>query len=235
MDGTGSALCGKYVTNLLDIGRAIANEYLLDDLLKLVVLVATKYIGVDACSLWLLDRERGDVLRLAATQAMDMEHVRNRTLKMGEDVVGRVAILKQAMVVENILKDPAFKEKEMAEKLSLVSMLSVPMLAEANEIAGVMNVFACSPRRFSESEIALFQGVANQASVVVRSAERIVRARVIEEELETLKKIEQAKKIVMERKNLEGGTAFGWLQKTSKDACKSMRETAEAVLLAHRS
>jgi two-component system, response regulator PdtaR len=235
MDGTGPAVCGKYVDRLLDISRAIASEYLLDDLLKLVVLVAAKYVGVDICSLWLVDSAKGDELRLAATQALEKEYVENRTLKMGEGVVGRVALLKKAMAVENVLEEPCFKEKKMAERLSLVSMLSVPMLGEKNGILGVMTCFTCAPHRFAESEIALFQSVADRASVVVRSAERMVSARVIEEELETLKKIEQAKRIVMERKKLEDGTAFGWLQKASADSCKSMRETAEAVLLAHRS
>lgn len=234
MGNTDPAICDKYVTDLLNISRAIASEYLLEDILKLIVLVAGKFTGADTCSLWLVDQAKGDVLRLAATLGIDRNRVENPTLKMGEGVVGHVAQIKGLMAVENVLNEPRFKEKKMAERHSLVSMLSAPMLTEENEVAGVMNCFTCKAHRLAENEIALFENLANQASIVVQRAERMVRARVIEEELETVKKIEQAKRIVMERKNLAGVTAFGWLQKTSVDACKSMRETAEAILLAHR-
>ena len=154
-------------------------------------------------------RPAGDTLRLASAQGIDKDRFENRTLRMGDGVAGRVAAERRFMAVENVLGDPLFKEKKMAKRLSIVSMLSVPMLIHENEVAGVMDFFTCKPRRFTEAEALSLSSVANGAATAVRSADRMVRVRVVEEELKNLRKIEEAKTIVMRRKSLaDDASAF---------------------------
>jgi AmiR/NasT family two-component response regulator len=59
----------------------------------------------------------------------------------------------------------------------------------------------------------------------------MVKTKVIQEELETRKLVEQAKEVVMGRFKIEGNEAFRWIQKRSMDSRKSMRQVAEAILL----
>ncbi|WP_028314041.1 GAF domain-containing protein [Desulfatibacillum aliphaticivorans] len=223
-----------YIKGLMDISRAITSELFLEDILKLIVLVTAKVTGVDICSLWLVEEGKNPnkkVIRLAATQAMDPDYVIDRTLCMGEGVVGHVAQTNTALILEKVLDDPRFKEKEMARKLELVSMASVPMTIGGEEVIGVLNCFTCNPHNFPETEINLIRTVANQASLAIHNARLMVRTKVIEQELATRKVIERAKEIVMARKGLTGDKAFRWIQKKSMDNRKTMKEIAEAIIL----
>jgi len=60
----------------------------------------------------------------------------------------------------------------------------------------------------------------------------MVKSRVIQEELETRKRIERAKGILMKSEGLSEEEAYFKLQKYSMDHRKSMREVAEAIIMA---
>ena len=216
----------------MDISRAITSDLYLEDILKLIVMVTAKVTGVEICSLWLVDEDAdGRKIRLKATQAIDPDYVKDRSLNMNEGVVGFVAANNQPLIVEDVLKEPRFKEKEMAKKLGLVSMASVPMYVKEDKVIGVLNCFTARPHNFSETEVNLITTVANQAAVAIFNTELIVKEKVIQEELEARKLVERAKEVLMRRRNMTGEQAYRWMQKRSMDSRKSMRSVAEAVLL----
>jgi signal transduction protein with GAF and PtsI domain len=222
----------KYIKALMDISRAITSDLYLEDILKLLVMVTAKVTGVEICSLWLVDEDaEGKKIRLKATQAIDPDYVKDRSLNMNEGVVGFVAANNQPLIVEDVLKEPRFKEKEMARKLGLVSMVSVPMHVKEDNVIGVLNCFTAKPHNFSETEVNLITTVANQAAVAIFNTELMVKTTVIQEELETRKLVERAKEVLMRRRNMTGEQAYRWMQKRSMDSRKSMRNVAEAVLL----
>jgi len=222
----------KYIKALMDISRAITSDLYLEDILKLLVMVTAKVTGVEICSLWLVDEDaEGKKIRLKATQAIDPDYVKDRSLNMNEGVVGFVASNNRPLIVEDVLKEPRFKEKEMARKLGLVSMVSVPMHVKEDKVIGVLNCFTAKPHRFSETEVNLITTVANQAAVAIFNTELMVKEKVIQEELEVRKLVERAKEVLMRRRNMTGEQAYRWMQKRSMDSRKSMRNVAEAILL----
>jgi signal transduction protein with GAF and PtsI domain len=222
----------KYIKALTDISRAITSEQYLEDILKLIVMVTAKVTGVEICSLWLIDEsETPKKIRLKATQAIEPDYVKDRSLSMEEGVVGFVATNNQPLIVRDVLKEPRFKEKEMAKKLGLVSMVSVPLQVKAEKVIGVLNCFTAQPYEFSKTEVNLITAVANQAAVAILNTELMVKTKVIQEELETRKLVERAKEILMHQRNMNGNDAFRWIQKRSMDSRKSMRDVAEAILL----
>ena len=222
----------KYIKGIMDISRAITSELYLEDILKLIVMVTAKVTGVEICSLWLVDKgETPPKLKLKATQAIDPDYVKERSLNMDEGVVGFVATHKTPLVLENVLADKRFKEKDMARKLGLVSMLSVPLMVKNNEVIGVLNCFTSVRHVFSETEKNLVMTVANQAAVAILNTELMVKTKVIQEELQARKLIERAKEILMVRRNMSGQQAYRWLQKRSMDVRKPIRQIAEAVIL----
>jgi len=222
----------KYIKALMDISRAITSDLYLEDLLKLIVMVTAKVTGVEICSLWLIDDDAAPKkIRLKATQAIEAEYVQDRSLNMDEGVVGYVATHKRPLVVKNVLKEPRFKEKEMARKLGLVSMLGVPLQVKDQDVIGVLNCFTSEPHEFLETEINLITTVANQAAAAIMNTELMVKTKVIQEELETRKLVERAKEIVMRRQNVDGVKAYRWIQKRSMDSRKSLRQVAEAIML----
>ena len=222
----------NYIKALSDISSAITSDLYLEDILKLIVMVTAKVTGLEICSLWLIDDTvTPKKIRLKATQAIDPEYVKDRVLDRVEGVVGFVATHNQTLIIKDVLKEPRFKEKEMARKLGLVSMLSVPLRIKNDEVIGVLNCFTSKPHDFTEPEINLITAVANQAAMAIYHTDLMVKTKLIEEELETRKVVEKAKEILMIRRKIGAYDAFRWIQKRSMDSRKSMRMVAEAILL----
>jgi two-component system, response regulator PdtaR len=222
----------KYIKALSDISTAITSDLYLEDLLKLIVMVTAKVTGLEICSLWLVDEtENPRKLRLKATQAIDPEYMKDRSLSESEGVVGYVFSKNELLYVKDVLQDPRFKEKEMARKLGLVSMLGIPLRVRNDKVIGVLNCFSSQPHEFTDTEINLITAVANQAAVAIYNTELLVKSKVIQEELETRKLVEKAKDVLMTRRKMAGDEAFRWLQKRSMTSRKSMRQIAEAILL----
>ncbi|MBW1786332.1 MAG: GAF and ANTAR domain-containing protein [Deltaproteobacteria bacterium] len=222
----------KYIKALTDISRAITSEQYLEDILKLIVMVTAKVTSSEICSLWLIDEsELPKKIRLKATQAIDPEYVKDRSLGRVEGVVGFVATHNQPLIIKDVLKEPRFKEKEMAKKLGLVSMLSVPLRVKDDKVIGVLNCFTDEFHEFSDTEVNLVTAVANQAAVAILNTELIVKTKIIQEELATRKLVERAKEVLIRRRSVTGEQAYRWIQKRSMDSRKSIRDVAEAVLL----
>ena len=195
-------------------------------------MVTAKVTGVEICSLWLIDESVSpQKIRLKATQSIDPEYVKDRSLELDEGVVGHVVTYKSPLIIEDVLKEPGFKEKEMAKKMGLVSMAGVPLQVQDEKVIGVLNCFTSRPHKFSETEVNLITTVANQAALAIINTELMVKTKVIQEELETRKLVERAKEILMRRRNLNADEAFRWIQKRSMDYRKTMRHVAEALLL----
>lgn len=221
----------KQIEGLMEISQAISSDLYLEDILKLIVTVTANVMQSEVCSLWLLD-EKTKVLKIRATQTMSQEYLKERRLRLGEGVVGYVAKERKPAIILDVLKEPRFKEKELARKMGLCSMLSIPMRIK-DRIIGVINCYTSTPHRFTETEIALLVTVANQAAICIENTELMVKSRVIQEELESRKLVEKAKGILMKEQSLDEEAAFRKIQKKSMDSRKSMREIAEAIILAH--
>jgi len=220
----------KKLEALSTISKAISSDLYLEDILRLIVVVTAEVMKSKICSLWLLD-ERDQALKIRATQTMSEEYLKERSLKPGEGVVGYVYLQNKPVMILDVLKEPRFKEKDLARKETLVSMLSVPMTVR-DKVIGVINCYTSSPHKFTKSEVDVFTTVANQAAVAIENAGLIMRAKMIEDELITRKLVERAKGVLMKQQRLSEEEAFRRLQKKSMDLRKSMREIAEAIILA---
>lgn len=232
MTSTGSKALIQKLEALSKISKAISSDLYLEDILRLIVVVTAEVMKSKICSLWLVD-ERDQALKIRATQSMSEEYLKERSLKLGEGVVGYVAQENRPMMIYNVLKEPRYKEKELARREGLVSMLSVPMCVK-DKVIGVINCYTSSPHRFTKSEIEVLTTVANQAAIAIENAGLIMKAKNIEDELMSRKLVERAKGIVMKEQHLSEEEAFRRLQKKSMDLRKSMREIAEAVILANQ-
>lgn len=219
----------KQIKALTEISKAITSDRYLDDILKLIVTVTANVMDSKICSLWILD-ENEKVLKIRATQTMSEEYLKERTLKLGEGVVGYVAQTKKPLAILDVLKEPRYKEKELAKKEGLVSMLSVPLCVK-DKVIGVINCYTSYPHEFTEAEKEMVMAVASQAAICIENTELMVKTKVIQEELEVRKLIERAKGVLMKRHGLTEEEAFRRIRKASMDSRKSMREIAEAILL----
>ena len=222
----------KQIKALSEISQAISSDQYLDDILKLIVTVTANVMDSKICSLWVLD-EKEKVLKIRATQAISEEYLKERSLNLGEGVVGYVAEKKKPLAIFDVLKEPRYKEKALARKESLVSMLSVPLIVK-DKVIGVINIYTSYPHEFTDTERTVLTMVANQAAICIENTELMVKTKVIQEELETRKLVERAKGILMKHHALSEEEAFKRIRKASMDSRKTMREMAEAILLADK-
>ena len=232
MNKTSQQSYDHYIKALMNISQAITSDLFLEDLFKLIVMVTAKVTGVEICSLWLVDESSSPpLIRLRATQSFEQEYIKDRALHLDEGVVGYVVSTQRPYVIADVLADDRFKEKEMASKLGLISMVGVPLIGKEGKVIGVLNCFTSTPYDFTETDINMLNVVASQAAVAIHNTDLMVRTRVIERELKTRKQIERAKEILMQRRSMSGEEAYRWIQKRSMDSRKSMQEVAEALIL----
>jgi signal transduction histidine kinase/putative methionine-R-sulfoxide reductase with GAF domain len=158
----------KEINALLEISKAIASGLYLEDVLRLIVTVTANLMDSKICSLWILD-EKDQKLKLKATQSISEEYLKERSLAIGEGVVGHVALRNQPIAILNVLKEPLYKEKDLAKKEGLVSMLSVPMCIK-ERVIGVINCYTSYPHSFSKNEEEMLSTVANQAALCIENS-----------------------------------------------------------------
>lgn len=216
---------------IYEISKAITSDMYFEDILKLIVSVTAEVFGSKICSIMLLD-ERTNTLRMRATQSMSRDYLKKPPLKIGEGIAGKVAQLNKPIAVKDVRKEPNYKYRDIAIREGLVSMLSVPMCVK-NKVIGVLNVYTSKPHDFTEREIEIISSIANQAAIVIENTELMVKTQILQEELETRKKIEKAKGILMKEENLSENEAYKKMRKFSMDKRKSMKEIAEAIILAY--
>ena len=220
----------QYLSTLEKISKAITSDLYLDDILKLIVALTANVMKAKICALWLLDANRKE-LKIRAAQVISSEYLKERSIKLGEGIVGAVAKNREPIIIYNVLENEKYKEKYLAKKEGLISMLSVPMLVK-KRVIGVINCYTTTPYKFTKSDINLLSAVANQAAVAVENTELMVRSKVIQEELETRKKVERAKGILMKEQKLSEDQAYNLIRKSSMDKRVSMKNIAEAIILA---
>jgi signal transduction protein with GAF and PtsI domain len=213
------------------ISKAISSDLYLEDILKLIVTVTAEVMNSRICSLMLLD-EKNQNLNIRATQSISEAYINKKPLVKGEGVAWKAILGNKPIAVMDVTKEPEYKNKDIAAKEGLMSLLCVPLVVK-NKAIGVLNCYTSTPHKFTTTEINVLTSVANQAAIAIENTELIVKTKVIQEELETRKAVERAKGILMKEEGLSEEDAFRRIQKYSMDRRKLMKEVAEAIIVTH--
>jgi len=215
---------------LSKVADLITSGLYLEELLRLVVNVTAQIMKSKICSLMLLDPDKKELV-IKATQSVSEAYNKKPNIKLGEGIIGKVALENKLICVIDVKKDERYINQEVAKKEKLCSLASVP-LAVKGRVIGVLNCYTSRKHAFTKSELHVLTALANQAAVAIENAELDLRVRSAEEALTTRKLIERAKEILSEEANILPSEAYRLIQKQSMDTRKSMREIAEAIILA---
>jgi GAF domain-containing protein len=181
-------------------------------------------------SLLLLDPEKKELV-VKATQSISDAYNKKPNLKLGEGIAGIVAQQNKPICVLDVKEESRYLNSDIAKKEGLCSLACVP-LAVKGRVIGVLNCYTSKKHVFTKPELDVLTALANQAAVAIENAELDLRARSAEEALTTRKLIERAKDILSLEANILPSEAYRLIQKQSMDSRKSMREVAEAIILA---
>ena len=220
----------KQIEAISKVANLITSGLYLEELLRLVVQVTAEIMNSKISSLMLLDPESKELV-IKATQSVSESYNKKPNLKLGEGIAGLVAKDNKPVCVLDIREDMRYLNREIAKKENLCSLASVPLAVRARVI-GVLNCYTSKKHKFTKPELDVLTALANQAAVAIENAELDLRARSAEEALTTRKLIERAKEILSQEANILPSEAYRLIQKQSMDSRKSMREIAEAVILA---
>jgi signal transduction protein with GAF and PtsI domain len=147
---------------LREIARAISAVRDLDSTLDLVANKTTEVMGVDSCTIYLLDSDR-KTLRLRASTGLSRRAVGRATLNMGEGLTGWAVEHNQPVSASNAQTDPRFKLVRESDEKQFASLLAVPMISEQRSI-GAMNVQTLEPHTYTADEIELLALIGDLAA-----------------------------------------------------------------------
>ncbi len=215
---------------LAKIANLITSGLYLEELLRLIVHVTAEVMNSKISSLMLLDPGTKELV-VRATQSISEDYNKKPNMRPGEGIAGIVAAQNKAVVVVDVREDKRYLNRDIAKKLGLVSLASVP-LAVKGRVIGVLNCYTSKKHSFAKHELDVLAALANQAAIAIENAELDVRARAAEEALTTRKLIERAKEILSQEANMPPSEAYRVIQKQSMDSRKSMRDIADAIILA---
>jgi len=220
----------RQVETLSRVSATITSGRLLEEILHLLVTMTAEMMGSATCSIMLLDSER-DELRIAATQSLSEMYRSKPNLKVGQSISGRALKERRPIAVLDVTRDPDYMYRDLARKEGLCSLLSVPMLVKDKPI-GVINSYTAREHVFTAEERKVLQAVANQAAIAIENTSLVEKSFEMQEALEVRKIVERAKGLLMQTKHISEDEAFRVMQRQSMDTRRSMRDIAEAILLA---
>ena len=137
--------------------------------LSKVVCAVAEVMGVDVCSIYLL--QGPNQLVLGATCGLNPLAVGTARLLVGEGLTGWAAEQRQTVAVANIWSDARAKYVPGTEEDPYHSLLSVPITETGGEqILGVLNVQTKEPRQFTPDEITFLEMVAGELGLAIENA-----------------------------------------------------------------
>ena len=150
----------------------------------------------------------------------------------GEEAIAVARETKPDVVVMDI-KMPVMDgitaaETIVGEKLAPVVLLTAFSQTELVERARDAGAMAYVVKPFTPADLLPAVEIARSRHVEMRALEAEIAD--ISERMETRKRVERAKGLLMEKMQLNEPEAFRWIQKTSMDRRLTMREVADAVI-----
>ncbi len=174
MDPAGLARRCEKLSSILEIARALAVERDLDRLLGMIVEAAARVAEADRCSIFVLDRDRGELwTRVAQGLPGTAQEIR---APLGTGVVGHVASTGQALNLPDAYADPRFHRAiDQATGYRTKSLLTVPMKragsADGGEVVGVLQALnRRDGRPFNGEDQGLLEGLGGQAAAAIDNA-----------------------------------------------------------------
>lgn len=137
----------------------------LPEALNIVVRSVNRSMDTEACSIFLLDSEKGENV-LVATEGLNQDFVGKIRLKLGEGLVGLVAERAEPINLENASLHPNYIHYPGLGEERLKAFLGVPIIHQRH-VLGVLIVHQHLERSFDESEEAFLVTLSAQVAATI--------------------------------------------------------------------
>lgn len=214
---------------LQQISSHLASTDPLHVTLSRIVTFVSVVIPCDSCFLYTLEEDK---LILRASRNPHSDEVDHLKLSIGEGVTGWVAEHREPVAIsERASEDPRFSAFANLPEDRFEAMLCVPVIC-ASRVVGVLNLQHREPYRHSDLERRLLATVGILVGAEIERARLETENSELTSRLETRKAVDKAKGILQRDLGLSEEDAYRTMQRESRQRRKSMRDVAEAILLA---
>ncbi|MDX9785173.1 MAG: GAF domain-containing protein [Desulfobacterales bacterium] len=144
-----------YYDMLVKVTNAISQCKDPEEVALLTVESVTTALKVKGCSVFLVNRETGE-LGLAASYGLSQEYLTKGPVRYMQEL-GEVKD-QVPIAIYDVQDDPRIQYPEAAKKEGISSLLGVPIVAH-NQVVGALRIYTAEPWEFSMQDITLVQAV----------------------------------------------------------------------------
>lgn len=151
---------------VLEVATAMSSSRNLETLLPLVMKEAARVVEADRCTLFILDRDTGELLSRIAQGARGEIRV-----PLGSGIAGTVAQSGLVINLKDAYSDPRFNRGfDLANDYRTKSVLAVPMRGAQGETTGVLQALNAADGAFDAEDEELLLALGAQAAVAIENA-----------------------------------------------------------------
>jgi uroporphyrinogen-III synthase len=214
---------------LHEISSRMAAADSLHLVLDRIVDFITSVIPCDSCFIYVLE---GENLMLRASKNPHADLIDHIKVEVGQGVTGWVAKHRQPVAIASAASnDPRFKAFKNIPEDHFEAMLCTPILC-AGRVVGVINLQHRMSYRHTNEQVQLLSTLGFLVGAEIERARLETENTQLTSRLETRKAVDRAKSVLQRDLSLNEEEAYQMMQKESRQRRKSMREIAEAILLA---
>jgi GAF domain-containing protein len=220
----------KRLETLAAVAQTISAESYLERILQAISEMVAETLDSAVCSILLVDEEKKE-LTVSAARCSSPDYMHRMPIRMEGSLIEHVIREAQPVIIPNIHEEKQYRYPELARKSGLTSVLAAPLLSQG-KVIGSINIYTRDARTFLDEEVGFLKVVAGQAAIAIQNARLMSETLDMKRTLEARKLVERAKGILQYKHNLTEEEAYLRLRNESRRLRRSMRDLAEAVILA---
>ncbi len=162
---TVSVISAEHLARLLQISQRLSSTLRLDELLSLVMDVATELTQTETASILLVDRSTGQLHFAASTRG---EVPQDIVVPLDNSIAGWVVRHSRSLILEDVQTDERFYAN-VDENLEFVtrSMLAVPLVTGQGVIGALEVINKQDDADYTNQDVALMEALASQSAVAI--------------------------------------------------------------------
>jgi GAF domain-containing protein len=215
---------------LAAVAQAISGNSYTERILQAISEILAETLDSAVCSILLVDAVTKE-LTVRAARCSAPGYLNRMPIPIEGSLMEHVIRYGNPAVVANIHTEKRYRYPELARKSGLTSLLSAPLIS-FGKVIGSINIYASEERVFSDIEVSFVKVVAGQAAIAIQHARLTAEMLEMKHLLEDRRIIDRAKGILQHKHSFTEEEAYLRLRNQSRKLRRSMRELAEAVILA---
>jgi GAF domain-containing protein len=215
---------------LAAVAQAIAGGSYIERILQAISEMLAETLDSAVCSILLVDAVTRELI-VSAARCSAPDYLNRMPILVEGSVVEHVIRHGNPAIIPNIHHEKRYRYPELARKSGLSSLLSAPLISQG-AVIGSINIYTSDERAFSDAEIGFVKAVAGQAAIAIQNARLMAETLEMKRVVEARRLIDRAKGILQYKHHFTEEEAYLRLRNQSRKLRRSMRDLAEAVILA---